>query len=53
MQYIEVYFCQQSEFGGSADSSTVYNISFQYETPLCKYLGEKASNVWFCGVGGL
>ena len=25
MHYIEVYFCQQSEFGDSADSSNVYS----------------------------
>ena len=27
MHYIEVYFCQQSEFGDSADSSNIYIVN--------------------------
>ena len=29
MHYIEVYFCQQSEFGDSADASTVSTIRIE------------------------
>ena len=33
MHYIEVYFCQQSEFGDSADSSSI-QASFQIKTKI-------------------
>ena len=34
MHYIEVYFCQQSEFGDSADSSITLSCLIKFRTPI-------------------
>ena len=41
MHYIEVYFCQQSEFGDSADSSNRYNVALFSRLYGIKYILNK------------
>ena len=45
MHYIEVYFCQQSEFGISADSSNVRVVYYEENENILRLFGQNLYSI--------